>query len=299
MSAHARPTPTARHGLAVGALLLAGFLGPHVAGAQTPAPTPAPAHCEILGLPACAEAGKAFQATVQVNNAAGNPVPGAQVIVGTGLPTTTNNGGQATVSGNCGQAGSSVSISVRVNGQVCATATVNCYKRDKSGDWIIDAAKVVRQGSAALDQKDILSASTQLTYGGLTFEGPQPETFAMTTTTKRLLGGLLKVTIDSYLATYPAIEVGPFSAGETVVKLKPNSANYLVINPSTGVVFGYMQTTVDNSLFSRPQERHLQFTGTLAGDILELGISGFLIETGKSDAVFSIDAWESETAPKG
>ena len=274
-------------GMAALCTLAASAQGPQPQPPKPPAPAPAP-HCTILGVPACAEAGTSVRFTITVRDENNNPRRSAEVREGTSISGTTGNDGKHDMAVSCGAAGSRVEINVYVGGRLCGTKTITCYKKDKDGRWIIEAAQLASVGSQALSTDNLLAAATDLTFDGTTFAGPNVADMAISMDVSKTSGGSFQGEITDFSMTYDEFSAAGYKFGSTQVKLKDNDANYLSIDPESGEVSGFLQTLIYNEVVDG-LERHLHLTGSYDGGLLELDVAGFLIETGPSPAVQDAD----------
>lgn len=246
--------------------------------------------CDVDDVPACAEAGTSVTFTPTITEPGNTPIGGVLIKSGSTRLGSTNSDGTVTVSASCGGAGTRVSVNFFRPGerQSCATRTINCYKKDKSGKFIIDVANLsqslVTKGAVnKITMDNVLDYEFELSWLEEQFIGPTPSSMTINTTTVALAEeGVYRVNIDGYHAMYKPFSSRLTDFTMTDVHLKGDD-NYLIIDIKDNSVHGFMQTTVINNLVGADQERHMEFSGSYDGALLTLDVSGFLVTPGDAD----------------
>jgi hypothetical protein len=243
----------------------------------------------VYNVPECVEEGTTAKIVVHVTDENDKGIAGAKVRDGTLELGTTDTKGYLDTAIKCEKAGDQHRIIVTVPGRANSWDKL-CInkKKDKDGNWVAVSAKLNEalssasqgtHGDALLDMTDVIKSSFTLSFGGHTFQAPQPTNFQCQIRFKETLtgSGLFVGEIKSYYAAYPAFAIGPLSVAGTTVALKESNANFLAINTKTGKAYGAMQTKIQNNEVDPATTRHLVFNGTYNNTNLNLQVAGFLV----------------------
>lgn len=238
--------------------------------------------CQIEGVKACIDKDSGATMEVKVKEQNGTAVFGADVRRGGESVGTTNASGIKEVHVPAGKEGTTSTIEVFRRAQPgpgfettpCASATVTRYCKDKDGNWKIPVTIPGIGSNASLGTSDLAHVETTVSLAGIAMTAPPPAFFALNYQVETAEDpNAVRLEITSFQANYPSLQNGWFQIGPTTTALFPGTANYLVVNPVTEAVHGYMQIHVQNNLVNF--RRDLQIDGSYSNGVLDLRLAGF------------------------